>query len=78
MSEHLKSGRLNYRSSEMCEQTAVVTTASTAGTRSTQEAQPIFGKASSVASQNLSIIVEAINHLEGDGHRQAPASDKVS
>lgn len=31
-----------------------------------QTTQQCFGKASSVASQNLSIIVEAINHLEGD------------
>lgn len=36
-----------------------------------------YGKASSVASQNLSIIVEAINHLEGDKERLV-VMEKVS
>lgn len=36
-----------------------------------------YGKLSSVASQNLSIIVEAINHLEGDKHVNSATSDKV-
>lgn len=37
--------------------------------------QQCFGKASSVASQNLSIIVEAINHLEGD--QRAPTAQHI-
>lgn len=40
------------------------------------QSQQCFGKASSVASQNLSIIVEAINHLEGD--QRHPNQLKVS
>jgi len=40
--------------------------------------QQSFGKASSVASQNLSIIVEAINHLEGDTRASPAQSDKVN
>lgn len=39
----------------------------------------MYGKASSVASQNLSIIVEAINHLESDKERlSATSNERVS
>ena len=42
---------------------------------SEHEGMASYGKLSTVASQNLSIIVEAINHLEGDKH--LTASEKV-
>lgn len=53
---------------------------STAAVQEPSERAPtLYGKASSVASQNLSIIVEAINHLESDKERlSAASSERVS